>query len=108
MDKLQPPPPPGHLSERSKALWQKLIHRCRTAGRPELLENALRALDVADASRAVLDAAGLTVKTLGSGAVRAHPLVTVESAARREFRDSLRRLQLDYEPDPIFSEGRTP
>ncbi len=99
--KPAPPPCPAGLSERSAALWDRLADRCVAAARAELFELALRALDRADECKATLDADGLTTKTLGSGTVHVHPLVSVESSARREFVNGLHRLNLDYTPHHI-------
>jgi phage terminase small subunit len=78
--------PPAILSPRSKALWISLApRRCRSAERLTLLQTALECLDRADQARARVDTEGLTVKTLGSGTIHVHPLVKVESEARRQF-----------------------
>jgi hypothetical protein len=78
--------PPPHLSARSAAIWRSLVpRRARSAERLTLLQTALECLDRGDAARAKVDADGLTVKTLATGTVHLHPLLKVESEARRQF-----------------------
>lgn len=78
--------PPAHLSARSQALWRTLVpRRARSAERLTLLQTALECLDRADAARAGIDRDGLTVKTLATGTVHLHPLLKVETEARRQF-----------------------
>ena len=80
------PEPPAHLSERSQALWCDLGPRnCPETGRRVLFQQALESLDRADAARAAVAAEGITTTTERSGVAHAHPMIRVESDARRQF-----------------------
>jgi phage terminase small subunit len=79
------PEPPAHLSERSADLWRTLGPlRIDTIGRRLLFEQALRALDSAEAARAAIECDGRTFKTK-SGVVHSNPEVKLEIEARRQF-----------------------
>ena len=68
------PEPPGHLSERSQALWRELVrYRCDSAERRLLLECALTDLDRADRLREAIDREGVTITSARSKLPRAHP-----------------------------------
>jgi phage terminase small subunit len=56
-------------------------------------------LDVADQARAQVSREGLTTKSERSGVVRAHPLVSVEAAARKMFARCRLSLGLDWSAD---------
>ena len=79
-------PPPEGLSERSAALPDEIVpKRARSAGRIALFEEALRALDRADAARAIVEAEGMTFETKTTKAAHVHPAVKVEREARQAF-----------------------
>ena len=91
------PEPPGHLSERSQALWRELVrHRCNSAERRLLLECALADLDRADALREQIAREGATVTSARSKLVRAHPALKIESEMRRRFLAAWRALDLTW------------
>ncbi len=78
--------PPEALSDRARALWRELVpHKARSAGRLALLRAALEDLDIADQARAQLRAHGYFVTTPGSGAIHAHPMVSVLREAHSRF-----------------------
>lgn len=63
-DKNGPPAAPDGLSDRSVAVWAQIIGDGMVSpGRRVLLEQALRALDRADAAAAVVAAEGLVATT---------------------------------------------
>jgi phage terminase small subunit len=74
--------PPDNLSEPAKKLWRDLSPECASAGRRMLLEQLLRAYDRAEAARAKIEDAGLTVTTERSGVVHVHPLLKIERESR--------------------------
>ena len=91
------PEPPGHLSERSQALWRDLVrYRADSAERQVLLECALSDLDRADALRAQIAAEGATVTSARSKLTRVHPAFRIESELRRRFLAAWRTLDLTW------------
>ncbi len=76
---------PAHLSERSKRLWAELAGKIETAGRLALFQSALEALDRADEARAIVQAEGLILRTLGTGTAHIHPAAKLELEARDQF-----------------------
>lgn len=79
------PEPPPHLSERSAAIWRELgPSKAASPGRQVLFEQALRALDSAEAARAAIERDGRTFKTK-SGVIHFNPEVKLEIEARRQF-----------------------
>jgi len=96
-----PPPAPAGLSERSCALWQELTRdRIQGVGRLLLFEEALRALDKAEAARALVKREGITIRTESTGAVHANPAVGIEKDAVRLAVKIFETLGLDYNPPP--------
>jgi phage terminase small subunit len=95
------PEPPGHLSERSQALWRELVRRrCNSAERQLLLECALTDLDRADALREQVAHEGVVVTSARSKLVRAHPALKIEAEMRRRFLAAWRALDLTW-PSPL-------
>ena len=79
---------PSDLSPRSQALWESETRpggRTRSRARALMLEEALRALDQADAWRELIKAEGATVTTAKSGVAHAHALVGAEQKTRALF-----------------------
>ena len=93
-DMQQPfPEPPGHLSERSQALWRELVRRrCNSVERQTLLECALSDLDRADVLRAQIAREGAMVTSARSKLPRAHPALKIEAEMRRRFLAAWRAL----------------
>ena len=92
-------PVPEGLSERSQKLWQEATaRRCRSACRLELLTQALRALDRAEAARRIIGREGMTTRTVTTNAVHAHPALKVEQQARGQFLRSWKALGLSWDP----------
>jgi phage terminase small subunit len=88
--------PPGHLSDRSKALWAELVpRRARSPERLELLTVALEARDRAAEARAAVDAEGLTTTTETTKAVHIHPLLRVEKDSWATFVRVWKELDLE-------------
>ncbi len=80
------PPAPGHLSERSRALWDEIGPReVRSEEQRVLFQAALESLDRAEEARKVVSEEGLTFKTEGTGTVHVHPLLKIEREARAQF-----------------------
>lgn len=81
------PEPPAGLSDKSAELWRRVVEtgRVRSPGRLALLEQALVALDTADAAAALVRAEGLVTRTTTSGAAHVHPAVKVEREHRQLF-----------------------
>src|SRR3954447_1094132 len=91
------PEPPGHLSERSQALWREFVrYRADSAERQVLLESALSDLDRADALREQIAREGVTVTSARSKLMRAHPALKVEAEMRRRFLAAWRTLDLTW------------
>src|SRR3954452_20276357 len=91
------PEPPGHLSERSQALWRELVrYRCDSAERRILLECALSDLDRADALREQIAHEGVTVTSARSKLSRLNPGLRVENELRRRFLAAWRTLDLTW------------
>jgi len=81
-----PPEPPGHLSQRSQALWRQITpEKTRTLGWLTLMQAALEDLDRADECRRIVKEEGLTSTTPRSGACHIHPLAKLEIESRRQF-----------------------
>lgn len=90
--------PPPHLSARARGLWADIVpRRGRSPERLVLLAHALEQLDRADAAREAIAREGLTLKAKRSGAVKAHPALRIEAAARREFFKLWKELHLDWD-----------
>lgn len=98
--------PPDDLVNygRGRRFWRAVLadHECRP-DELELLAEAARMLDLADALRETVSEDGLTVE--GSrGQVTTHPALTELRQVRQELRHTLRELDL---PDPpAVPEGR--
>src|SRR3954447_758229 len=91
------PKPPGHLSQRSQALWNELVrYRCNSVERRILLECALSDLDRADALREQIVHEGVTVTSARSKLPRLHPALRVENELRRRFLAAWRTLDLTW------------
>ena len=102
MPKFPIPRAPEHLSRRAATLWKELAAEVRqTPGRLVLFQAALEALDRAEGARRAIYAAGLTHTTQTTGALHAHPLLRVETEARRRFAALWQRLGLTLPPDPF-------
>jgi P27 family predicted phage terminase small subunit len=96
--KFQKVPPPEHLSARAVELWDAVVpRRCQSPERLAMLTAALEAFDRAAEARRVLEREGLTTKTKRTGAVHAHPMVKVESDARRQFARLWQGLALNWD-----------
>jgi phage terminase small subunit len=81
------PEPPGHLSDRSQALWRALVeHRCDSVERQVLLRLALEDLDRADALREQIEREGAIQTSDRSKLARAHAALKVEAETRRLLR----------------------
>ena len=90
------PEAPEHLSERARELWAQLAGgKVKGPGPLALFQAALEAMDRADGAREAIAQEGLTVTTKTTGAVHVHPLVKVESDARRQFAQLWKDLGLD-------------
>ena len=92
---------PKGLSEASKNLWYDVIDQQASwsSSRLAVLEAGLMARDRMMQARTVLDAEGLTIRTGSSNMRRPHPLLQVESTARREFLAAWRALALNWAPN---------
>jgi hypothetical protein len=66
--------PPSTLSKASQKLWSEIVSQPMSAGRVKLLEQALLALDRAEADRVTIEREGLSLTTQKTGAVHAHSL----------------------------------
>src|SRR5262245_54860243 len=94
-----PPPAPAHLSERSAALWNRLVAKeVQSAQKRTLLLSALEVLDRIDQARGIIAREGMTTTTKRSGAVHVHPLVKVEMESRRLFSKMWGQLCLAFDP----------
>jgi phage terminase small subunit len=90
---------PDHLSPRAKELWGQLVpRRCGSPEQKVLLQAALEALDRSDQAGRILAAEGLTIKTLGSGTVHAHPCIQIEKESRAAFVKTWNLLNLQWTP----------
>jgi P27 family predicted phage terminase small subunit len=79
-------PPPGHLSDRAKALWRCIVPERATAPeRLAVIQAALEALDRADSATELVRQQGMTFVTVKTGAVHSHPMIRVEHDERKEF-----------------------
>ena len=92
--------PPSHLSTAAKRLWADVTGRYVLEPRHEaLLEQALSALDRAEAARAEIGAGPLMVESR-LGEQKPHVLLAVERDARAQFSTLMKALNLDIEPPP--------
>lgn len=98
-------PPPGHLSDRGKALWASVVpRRARSPERLAMVQAAIEALDRADGARQLIANEGLTSTTTTTGAVHVHPLVKVEREARAQFLSAWAALSFQFDAS---IDGRT-
>ena len=88
---------PQHLSDRAEQLWNAIVpRRARSTERLTLLQTALECLDRADEAKQILDAEGLTIKTLATGTIHVHPMLKVEQESRRQFVKIWDSMGLDF------------
>src|SRR3954463_4776945 len=91
------PEAPGHLSERSRGIWNELVRdRCDSLERQVLLEHALADLDRADVLKLQIAVEGITQTSTRSGLTRIHPALKVETELRRRFLAAWRTLGLTW------------
>jgi P27 family predicted phage terminase small subunit len=92
---IEPSQAPAHLEPATQA-WYR--HVCETwvlePHHLRLLQAAAEAWDIAQAARASVARDGLTIAT-ADGSVKAHPCLTVATAARAQFASLLAQLELD-------------
>jgi hypothetical protein len=90
---------PEGLTARSSALWHQLIAagRMKSPGRVPLLEQALRALDLADAARTERERDGLTITNATTGLKHIHPAHRVEKDALATFTACWKALGLEWD-----------
>lgn len=92
--------PPESLSLEARRVWQAVVpRRARSAQRITLLRVGLEALDRADALRREIDSEGVMRLPLGLGAAQPHPLLTAERAARTQFLQIWKALDLTWDWD---------
>lgn len=94
----EPTPPPAHLSERSQGLWMAAVRPGNSHGRLAMIEQALAALDRADAAREAIGRDGMTTTNKDTGLVHVHPLLKVEKDARAQFAALWGKLGLHFNP----------
>ncbi len=95
----KPANPPKTLSAEAKTWWKKLVkeYEIDDPAGCLMLQTALEALDrMRGAQQAIADD-GVTIKDRFDQ-VRAHPMITVERAARAAMMAALKALNLDLEP----------
>ncbi len=95
------PPAPDHLSSEAKEWWLRVIREWEidTAQLP-ILEVALGAWDRLAEARQQIAEDGLTFMNQETGVRHAHPAVSIERDARREFRLAWKQLGLETEIEP--------
>ena len=92
------PSAPDGLSEKSKALWGKVVGtRAKSDGRLVLLEQALKALDRADECCFLVNTEGLFSITTTTGAIHIHPLAKCEREFRQQFFHAWEKLGLHWD-----------
>lgn len=93
------PTPPDHLSDEAQALWTSLQNAYDLADDygQLLLRTALEAFDRAQGARLAILREGATVPD-ARGALRAHPLISVERDARAAMLAALKALRIDVIP----------
>ncbi len=89
-------PMPEGFSESSKQLWNQLAgNQARSPERLQMLTQALRALDRAEACREAISLQGMTIE--GAGKIsHANPLLRVEKDSRGQFAAMWKALHLVY------------
>jgi hypothetical protein len=89
-------PMPEGFSLASQQLWNDLAAtQARSPERRQMLTQALRALDRAEACRAAIDRDGMTIE--GAGKIsHANPLLKIEKDARGQFAAMWKALHLVY------------
>jgi hypothetical protein len=89
-------PTPENLSESSQLLWNQLAQeQARSPERRQLLIQALRSLDRAEACREAIEREGMTLD--GAGKIsHANPLLKVEKDARAQFASLWKTLRLNF------------
>ena len=92
------PAAPSDLTERAKALWNAAMSTgSRSPQRLVVIEEALRALDLAERARQAVLADGLTSTTARTGACHVHPAARVERENRQLFCKLWRSLGLTFD-----------
>jgi hypothetical protein len=98
--------PPRKLGDHGRNLWDRIMseYGITDSGGIEMLAQACAGLDRAEALRAQIDADGEVIRS--RGAVREHPAIKLELAARAFVVRTLGRLGLNFEP--LRTVGRPP
>ena len=91
--------PPKDLGAAGRRFWLRVVDEGDVDLEPfhlDVLEQAARSLDRAEACRKQVDAEGLTIKDRFDQ-TKSHPLLSAERDARSAFRQLYRELGLDFE-----------
>ena len=89
------PPPPEHLSEASKALWQEHISEMRAPSRIALFLEALQCLDFAETARLKVASEGLTSQYGKSKMPHANPALLIRKENLNQALKIFKMLGLD-------------
>jgi len=97
------PTPPNHLSEKAKALWEKINSGWELDDLAlTILEQALTHFDRAEQAKKLIEDEGLIVENR-AGTKKENPAVTIERKSRDSMIRTLKVLNLEIEP---LHEGR--
>lgn len=97
--------PPDHLSRRARKLWRAIRGEWVLEDHHvHLLTHACEAFDRATEAREIVEAEGAVYEDR-FGQPKDHPAVKIERDSRREFRKTLRELNLD---DETVADARPP
>lgn len=90
--------PPKDLSRAGKAMWRRIITEYDLGDASlDVLHEALKALDVAETARAVVEAEGVTLADR-FGQPKPHPAMGVYKGALELYYKGMSLLRLDLEP----------
>jgi hypothetical protein len=97
---MKAPKAPKDLSSASRRWWamMKEDYGIEDSGGLAVLTLAARALDRAEAAKAVIDREGMLV-TDRFGCAKAHPCCAIERDARASMLTAIRNLHLDLQPN---------
>lgn len=103
--------PPGHLKEAGSKLWQNIVEHydfeADSTGSLHILRVVCEATDRLAECQAIIALEGLTIEDRFAKR-QAHPLLTVEKAARQHVLQGLKQLGLSDNPSDPPRMGRPP
>jgi phage terminase small subunit len=92
--------PPSHLSESSRAIWDRYVPSVvKLPGPQSMLSAALQARDRAEEARREVERDGMLLVSKRSTLARVHPAVRIEKESLALFTKIMQQLHLNWDRD---------